>query len=188
MHWRAYKKIQWNESKKGRERTIIQQLYYIKYRITNWALEVKNNSYHFQFVVLGSYGAICTIVMRRNRAVPLPFKERRDGNGSAESKQEQVDEFPSIPTLAERWNMVVSLADRCRWLYNIVSTLAQRWNTVVSLDDRRRWLYNIVSTLAQRYTDVINLGYKSAFLVKGERNLKPIVLQSEELYKPWILI
>ena len=54
----------------------------------------------------------------------------------------------SMTTLAQRWNMVVSLADRWRWLYNIVSTLAQRWNTVVLLADRRRWLYNIVSTLA----------------------------------------
>ena len=35
----------------------------------------------------------------------------------------------------------------------------------VALADRRRWLYNIVSTLAQSYTNVINLQHKSAFLV-----------------------
>ena len=36
---------------------------------------------------------------------------------------------------------------------------------VVALADRRCWLYNIVSTLAQSYTNVINLQHKSAFLV-----------------------
>ena len=71
----------------------------------------------------------------------------------------------SMATLAQRWNMVVSSADRYHWLYNIVSTLAQRWNTVVSLADRRCWLYNIVPTLAQHYTNVMNLRHKSDFLV-----------------------
>ena len=52
-----------------------------------------------------------------------------------------------MTTLAQRWNMVVLFADRCRWLYNILSTLAQRLTAVVSLADCRRWLYNIVTTV-----------------------------------------